>query len=217
MLTLVKGWRQIMTWNWLGWLLWLGALVYLCWVIHYIRVHQLMLIAKTGNRLDKMLMAKYVGFLLVAFCWVGGMYYLTFARSVGYRDQAAVKVTTQYAPLQLSSAGGDYYYVLGNKSAGGKHQVASYTYATATRKNTVSARYATVVTTDELIPAEARDYPWPAARLQKEDRNTTHAFVATMDVTYRNTVLNGLGLRVNRPAGQYTLLRIPAPGLLKEQ
>ena len=44
-----------MTWNWLGWLLWLGALVYLCWVIHYIRVHQLMLIAKTGNRLDKML------------------------------------------------------------------------------------------------------------------------------------------------------------------
>ena len=69
-----------MTWNWLGWLLWLGALVYLCWVIHYIRVHQLMLIAKTGNRLDKMLMAKYVGFLLVAFCWVGGMYYLTFVR-----------------------------------------------------------------------------------------------------------------------------------------
>lgn len=42
-----------MSWNWLGWLLWLLALVFLGFVIHYIRVHQLMLIAKTGHRFEK--------------------------------------------------------------------------------------------------------------------------------------------------------------------
>ena len=206
-----------MTWNWLGWLLWLGALVYLCWVIHYIRVHQLMFIAKTGNRVNKTLMAKYIGFLIIALIWVGGMYYMTFNRKVDYTDQTVVKVKTNYAPLQLIATENDYYYVLGNRSEGSRHHLASYTYATATHRNTVSSHYATVVTGDNLIPNDARQYPWNQKQLTNEDNNSSHAFVAEMDVTYRNTLINGIGLRANRPAGQYTLIRIPATNFLKEQ
>ena len=36
-----------MSWNWLGWLSWICAIAFFCYVIHYIRVKQLMLIAKT--------------------------------------------------------------------------------------------------------------------------------------------------------------------------
>lgn len=42
-----------MNWNWLGWLLWIAAIVFMIWVTHYIRVKQLMLIAKTKRRFDK--------------------------------------------------------------------------------------------------------------------------------------------------------------------
>ena len=90
-------------------------------------------------------------------------------------------------------------------------------YSWATRRNTVSSRYATVVTGDSLIPNDARQYPWNQKQLTTEDNNSSHAFVAEMDVTYRNTMINGIGLRANRPASQYNLIRIPATNLLKEQ
>lgn len=204
-----------MNWNWLGWLLWLGALAYLCWVIHYIRVHQLMLIAKTGNRVDSKLMTRYVLFLVLAFCWVGGMYYLTFGRNVDYTDTAAVTVKTKYETLQLSSSGTNYYYVLANRSQGGNH-VVSYTYSTTSQKETVSARFAQVTTSDNLVEGTAKQYPWNLKKLQSLDTNSSHAFVAEMNVTYKNTILNGMGLRSGRPAGQFTLIRVPAENLVEK-
>ncbi len=71
-----------MSWNWLGWLLWLLALVFLGFVIHYIRVHQLMLIVKTGHRFEKVLFLKYVVLLVVALAWLGTMLYFTAFRKV---------------------------------------------------------------------------------------------------------------------------------------
>ena len=44
---LENGVLKIMSWNWLGWLSWICAIAFFCYVIHYIRVKQLMLIAKT--------------------------------------------------------------------------------------------------------------------------------------------------------------------------
>ena len=65
-----------MTWNWLGWLLWIGAIAFLCYVFHYIRVKQLMLIAKTGKRYNGNLFIRYVILLVVALAWLWGMCYL---------------------------------------------------------------------------------------------------------------------------------------------
>lgn len=203
-----------MTWNWLGWLLWFGLLVYFCWVVHYIRVKQLMLIAKTGRRVDKQLMIKYCLHLLVVLIWLGGMSYLTFGRQVDYTNTREVSSKTTYHTLQLSSSGSDYYYVKANRSDNGNH-IVSYTYETSDKKNTVSARYAAVADDQELILADAKKYPWNLKRLEQEDSNTSHAFVAEMTVTYKNTVINGMGLRANHPAGQYTLLRVPASNLVK--
>ena len=89
-----------MNWNWLGWLLWIAAIVFMIWVTHYIRVKQLMLIAKTKRRFDKKLFARYVVLVVLAIGWLGGMAYLSFFRRVSYDDTQAVKITTEYEALQ---------------------------------------------------------------------------------------------------------------------
>ena len=65
-----------MNWNWLGWLFWIAAIVFMIWVTHYIRVKQLMLIAKTKHRFDKKLFVRYVVLVVLASGWLGGMAYL---------------------------------------------------------------------------------------------------------------------------------------------
>ena len=58
-----------MSWNWLGWLMWILGIGFLGFVIHYIRVKQLMLIAKTKQRFDGKLFTQYVVMSLVAIVW----------------------------------------------------------------------------------------------------------------------------------------------------
>lgn len=108
-----------MNWNWLGWLLWIAAIVFMIWVTHYIRVKQLMLIAKTKRRFDKKLFARYVVLVVLAIGWLGGMAYLSFFRRVSYDDTQAVKITTEYEALQLNSQDNDYYYVIAKHAQGG--------------------------------------------------------------------------------------------------
>ena len=142
-----------MSWNWLGWLLWLLALVFLGFVIHYIRVHQLMLIAKTGHRFEKGLFLKYVVLLVVALAWLGTMLYFTAFRKVASTSNQ-VTVSYSYDPLQLTNDNtNDYYYVRANHSGSGDHHVVSYTYWTTTKKTKQRAaplpprsRYATRTT-----------------------------------------------------------------------
>ncbi len=66
-----------MSWNWLGWLLWIAAIAFLVYVIHYIRVKQLMLIAKTHQRFEKGLFFRYVVLVVIAIAWLGFMGYAT--------------------------------------------------------------------------------------------------------------------------------------------
>lgn len=199
-----------MNWNWLGWVAWLGTLVWIWYVIHYIRVHQLMLIAREQRRLSKRLMAQYVGLGVIAVVMVSAMSYVTWFRNVAATDTGAVVVTTKYRPLQIASSGDNYYYVKVNHSAGGNRGVVSYTYQTQGNQWTTSAYFTTLADGNEILPARAMDLPWQKAKLTQMDKETGHAFVATMDVKYRDTWLNGLGLRSHRTAAQYTLLRIPS-------
>lgn len=200
-----------MTWNWLGGLLWVGGILFLIWVIHRIRVRQLMLIAKTGRRFDGRLFATYVGELLVALLWLGGLFYLTFLRVVPVTNHQQVRTSFSYEPLQLTAAkGGNYYYVLTNRSQGGRHPVVSYTYLTGRARKTVSAHAATVTDNDRIQTTPAAPYPWVAKRLAQEDRITGHAFAATITVRYQNTFANGLGLHSGKVADQYTLIRVPS-------
>ena len=206
-----------MTWNWLGWLLWIGAVVFLCYVIHYIRVHQLMLIAKTGQRYTGNLVIRYVVLLVMAIAWLWGMSYLSFFRTVNYRDAQEVVTSTKYQTLQLGQVKDDYYYVKANRSQGGKHPVVSYTYWTTGSKNLTNSRYGSIADSDHYLSTEAAAYPWNRKKLAKEDARTNHAFAAVMTIRYRNNLLNGLGCRAGHVAEQYTLIRVPASNLIYQK
>lgn len=206
-----------MTWNWLGWLLWIAAVVFICWVFHYIRVKQLMLIAKTGKRYQGNLVIRYVILLVVAIAWIWGMCYLSFFRTVNYNDSSEVSVHTKYQALQLNQVKNDYYYVKVNRSNSGKRPVVSYTYWTTGNKNMTNSKYGSIADSDHYISTTASAYPWNKQALKKHDQQTNHAFAAVMSIRYRNTPLNGMGCRVNHMAEQYTLIRVPDSNLIYQK
>ena len=61
-----------MSWNWLGWLSWICAIAFFCYVIHYIRVKQLMLIAKTKKEFKLNLVIRCVILLVSRYVGSGG-------------------------------------------------------------------------------------------------------------------------------------------------
>lgn len=205
-----------MTWNWLGWLLWILAVVFFCYVIHYIRVQQLMLIAKTKKSFSQKLFWRYIGLMVVSLAWLGAMMYLTFFRQVDVNNHEQTMVTTKYAPLQLHNKNNDYYYVLATRSRTGKHPVVSYTYWANGNRYTTNSRYGSVADGSRIISLDASTLPWDKAKLKRENRMTGRAFAAEMTVHYKNTALNGAGLRANRDAATYTLLRVPSSEMVRE-
>lgn len=205
-----------MTWNWLGWLMWILAVVFFCYVIHYIRVQQLMLVAKTKKAFSPKLFWRYVGLMVISLVWLGGMMYLTFFRQVDINNHQQTSITTKYSPLQLHNSNNDYYYVLASRSQNGKHPVVSYTYWANGNRYTTNSRYGSVADGDRLITLDASSLPWDKTKLKKENRATGKAFAAEMTVHYKNTALNGMGLRANRDAVTYTLLRVPSSEMVHE-
>lgn len=204
-----------MNWNWLGWLLWIGAIVFLIWVIHYIRVKQLMLIAKEKRRFDGGLFTRYVILLVIAIVWLGTMSYFSWFRTVAVDDNSQVSIHTTYHPLVLGSVNNDYYYVKANRTQGGKRAVVSYTYWTKNSRNTTNSKYGTVAVSDNYLSSAAGAYPWNKKELARLDSRSGHAFAAVMTIRYRNTPINGLGIRVGRTADQYTLIRVPAANMVR--
>lgn len=205
-----------MTWNWLGWLLWILAIAFFCYVIHYIRVQQLMLIAKTKKAFSPKLFWRYVGLMVISLAWLGSMMYLTFFRQADINNHQQTSITTKYVPLQLHNKSNDYYYVLASRSKNGKHPIVSYTYWANGNRYTTNSHYGSVADGDRLITLDASSLPWDKAKLKKENRATGKAFAAEMTVHYKNTALNGMGLRANRDAVTYTLLRVPSSEMVHE-
>jgi hypothetical protein len=206
-----------MSWNWLGWLLWILAIAFLGYVIHYIRVQQLMLIAKTRKAFDKKLFIRYVGLLVVAVIWLGAMSYLTFFRQVDLNNQAETQISTKYYPLQINNHHNDYYYVLATHGRGGNRAVVSYSYWSGNNKYMTPARFGSVADSNRIIPLNVSALPWNKKELKKQDSQTGHAFAAVMSVHYRNTPLNGIGLRANRESAAYTILRVPSAEMVAQR
>lgn len=204
-----------MNWNWLGWLLWIGAIAFLIWVFHYIRVKQLMLIAKEKRRFDGGLFTRYVILLLLAIIWLGTMAYFSWFRTVDVDDSSQVSIHTTYHPLVLGSVNKGYYYVKANRSQGGKRAVVSYTYWTKNSRNTTNSKYGTVTVSDNYLSSAAGAYPWNKKELARLDSRSGHAFAAVMTIRYRNTLKNGLGVHVGHMADQYTLIRVPAANMVR--
>ena len=172
--------------------------------------------AKTKKAFSPKLFWRYVGLMVISLVWLGGMMYLTFFRQVDINNHQQTSITTKYSPLQLHNSSNDYYYVLTSRSQNGKHPVVSYTYWANGNRYTTNSRYGSVADGDRLITLDASSLPWDKAKLKKENRATGKAFAAEMTVHYKNTALNGMGLRANRDAVTYTLLRVPSSEMVHE-
>ena len=82
---------------------------------------------------------------------------------------------------------------------------------------TTDARGTTIVDNDRLVTGQAAGYPWNMKKLKSYDSKTGHAFVAVMTIKYRNTVLNGMGVRCGKLADTHTLIRIPAANMVDQK
>ena len=75
----------------------------------------------------------------------------------------------------------------------------------------------TVADGSRIVTLDASALPWDKKQLEKEDAKTGHAFAAVMDVKYKDTAINGLGLKANHSAVTYTLLRVPSSDMVSER
>lgn len=206
-----------MNWNWLGILLWIGSIAFICYVVHYIRVHQLMLVARDKKTFDGGLFARYVVLVIVAVLWFGTMAYMTFLRPVNYTNHDQVRIHTVYHQLNVGEAQNGYYYVVTKRSQNGKRPIVAYTYWTNHSRNTVNGRYSSVAAGSRLMTLDASGLPWNKKELAKKNAQYEHAFAAEMRFTYTNNIINGLGIRCGHSAGSYTLLRVPAHNMVYDK
>ena len=197
-------------WNWIGILLWIVTIAYFVFVIHFIRVRQLMLIVKTKKSFAWKNFWQYIGMLIVSFAAFGMMSYFSFFRAVDYSSAQDVEVSTTYRPLVLTSVGNDFYYAQAQRRTTGSKPVISYSYWVKGNKYTVSGHNASIADGTNPMSMSASAYPWNQKKLAKEDQANGKAFAAEMKVQYKNTFINGLGVRGNRTASTYTLIRVPA-------
>ena len=82
---------------------------------------------------------------------------------------------------------------------------------------TTDARGTTIVDSDRLVTGQAAGYPWNMKKLKAYDSKTGHAFVAVMTIKYRDTILNGMGVRCGKLADTHTLIRIPAANMVDQK
>lgn len=201
-------------WNWVGIILWIIVVAYLVYVIHFIRVKQLMLIVRTKKAFAWKNTFQYTGLLLVGVVALVAMSYLTFFRQVDLTNQNEVSISTKYHPLVLTPIKEDFYYVQAQRGTSGDKPVVSYTYWLKHNKYTISGHNGTVVDGEAPMNVVASVYPWNKAKLQKEDNKTGKAFVAVMTIRYKKTFLNGIGIRSGHVANRYTMIRVPAEGFV---
>lgn len=202
--------NMFMGWNWVGILLWIVAICFFVWIIHFIRVKQLMLIISTHKSFDKRLFVKYVGLLILSFLFIGVMSWLSFFRPVDMTKQTDVDITTKYNRLELKQVKDSYYYVTAQKSKNGAQPIVSYTYLSEGSETTISSRNGTISRGTDPVNIDASVYPWNKEKLTEFDAQTAHAFSAEMTIKYKKTFLNGLGVRSGHAVGYYTLIRVPS-------
>lgn len=197
-------------WNFVGVILWVIAIGFLIYVIHFIRVKQLMLIVKTKKAFAWKNTIQYTILLVISFAALAGMAYLSFFRQVPMNDKQQLEISTEYKALSLQQIKDDFYYTRVERTSSGDKPVASYTYWAENNKYTVDGHRATVSDGVKPVSASASVYPWDRIKLAKEDAKTNRAYVAVMTIKYKKTFLNGLGIRSGHVANRYTLIRIPS-------
>lgn len=194
--------------NILGIVLWLIVLAFIWYTIHNIRSRRLRRLVKHQRNFSGKDFTISTILVLVAALLLGTASYLTFFRDVDLEDQSAVTLKYSYEPLVMTEVGGKFYDVK-VENGNGKQPQQHYTYWVKGARYQITSNNATVAAGAKPINLTAANYPWPRKELARKDKQYEQTFAATLQATYKETWLNGLGLRAGRTATHFIIIRVP--------
>ena len=204
------------SWNVLGVALWVGAIVYLVFIVQNIRHRRLKMIIQrqhkfeSGNSLISLLE-------VVSFCLLTGwLLAVSLFDDPNLTDTSRITSSVTYKPLVLQPSASQSYYVQ-VKSTKNRDLSQQYIFYLAGKKYTVPSHLATVSYEKDPINVTASALPFSAKELKKEDSRYQQAYVAIYTAEYKNTAANGIGLHAGREAKRFYLIRVPDSSFIDKE
>jgi len=198
------------SWNIVGIIAWIAVIALLIFVVFNIRNRHLkILVVKKGKITGATILTDFVEIIIVILA-VSGMLYTSLFTKVDLTDSNEVAVSYKYNPMivQTTDDGQGYYVKIDKKESNTATDVYQYWINNSTY--TVSSRNATI--SDATLPftVSGLHLNWPMNKINKLDNKYQDAYVITVQAKYKNNFMNGLGLKANRFAMEYRVLRVPA-------
>lgn len=204
------------SWNVLGVALWVGAIVYLVFIVQNIRRRRLKMIIQRqhkfewGNSIISLLE-------VVSFCLLTGwLLSISLFDDPNLTDTSRITSSVTCKPLVLQPSASQSYYVQ-VKSSKNRDLSQQYIFYLKGKKYTVPSHLATVSYSKDPINVTASALPFSRKELKKEDSRYQQAYVAIYTAKYKNTAANGQGLHAGREAKRFYLIRVPDSSFIDKE
>ncbi|TGD23395.1 hypothetical protein EGT49_05865 [Companilactobacillus suantsaicola] len=198
------------SWNFVGIIAWIIVIALLIFVVFNIRNRHLKILVQKKTKITWTTILVDFLEILVVILMVSGLLYTSLFTKVDLTDKNDVNVTYKYDPMiiQTTDDGQGYYVKIDKKESSSSTDV--YQYWLNNSKYTISSRNATI--SDATLPftVSGLRLDWPMKKINKYDSKYQYAYVITVHAKYKNNFINGLGLKANRFAMEYRVLRVPA-------
>lgn len=204
------------SWNVLGVALWVGAIVYLVFIVQNIRRRRLKMIIQRqhkfewGNSIISLL--EVVSFCLL----IGWLLAISLFDDPNLTDTSRITSSVTCKPLVLQPSASQSYYVQ-VKSTKNRDLSQQYIFYLKGKKYTVPSHLATVSYSKDPINVTASALPFSRKELKKEDSRYQQAYVAIYTAKYKNTAANGQGLHAGREAKRFYLIRVPDSSFIDKE
>ncbi|PMD73157.1 LVIS_2131 family protein [Companilactobacillus nuruki] len=198
------------SWNFVGIIAWIIVIALLIFVVFNIRNRHLKILVVEKAKITWGTILTDLLEIVVVILAVSGLLYTSLFTKVDLTDKNEVAVTYKYDPMivQTTMDGQGYYVKIDKKESNSPNDV--YQYWLNNSKYTVSSRNAVI--SDATLPftVSGVHLDWPMKKIRKMDNRYQDAYVITVHAKYKNNFKNGLGLKANRYAMEYRVLRVPA-------
>ncbi|MDR4932737.1 LVIS_2131 family protein [Companilactobacillus paralimentarius] len=202
------------SWNFVGIIAWIIVIALLIFVVFNIRNRHLKILVQQKKKITGVTILTDLLEIVVVILAVSGMLYTSLFTKVDLNDKDNIVVSYKYNPMivQTTNDGQGYYVKINKQEFSSSTDV--YQYWLNNSKYTVSSQNATV--SDATLPftVSGLRLNWPVKKIKKLDSKYQDAYVITMQAKYKNNFRNGLGLKANRFAMEYRVLRVPASSFI---
>ena len=202
------------SWNFVGIIAWIIVIALLIFVVFNIRNRHLKILVQQKKKITGLTILTDLLEIVVVILAVSGMLYTSLFTKVDLNDKDNIAVSYKYNPMivQTTDDGQGYYVKINKQESSSSTDV--YQYWLNNSKYTVSSQNATI--SDATLPftVSGLRLNWPVKKIRKLDSKYQDAYVITMQAKYKNNFRNGLGLKANRFAMEYRVLRVPASSFI---